>query len=718
MGRFGIGYQVLVAVLLGIFSGIFFGPLTDSLKPIGDAYTMLLEMAVLPYICFSLIHGLGSITPTFGKKLFQSGWLFLLTLWVLTFVLIFLLSSSIPTTLSPLIETHESKDFESNFTKNFLTYLIPQNPFYDITYNIVPAIAIFGLIGGVALMHVEKKEPLIGALERINQTIEKVLKWLGILAPIGAFVYVAIAFGTLYLEDLYKIQIYIATFILTSLFLTFFILPLLLTSFTPMSYREAIRAFRYVCLLPFVTGLGPAALPFLNQYLKQLSQRHETHERFRETSQTVLPIAYSFGNIGNAMVLFFILFLAYYYRHPLSTTETTLLSVLTFPISIGSSSSNINSIQFLIQQLGFPDAAFDFFLKIKAFTYNFQVMMSTAGVLTLIILTLYSHYGLLVFKWRRLFVGLGGSFALFAVCVFSFRSLAHFEDVYQNLYMQLKLEDVIPYPVQAERLSGSQEGAPRTFQDNFLPESFQQILSTKVLKVGFYVDSVPFCYFNDQKELVGFDIAYAYALAHDLDCKLQFVPIEINQLAQDLDTGRFDIGMSSIIMSENRLLQMDFSLPYYEDDTVLIVPRSQKNQFLHLDQVRNKKDLKIAAGGAQFDVAKRNFPLATVVNTESIKLLTGDVNAILWTQITGVVWCLLHPEYVTISYGAQLGKNYFGYPIRQHATDFGFFLNNWLFLKEQSGFKKKMHSYWIDGVLPDARPPRWSILRNLFHVSY
>ena len=68
MGNLSIGTQVLIAVLLGIFVGLFFGPLTTGLDPIGSAYTMLLQMTVLPYITFSLIHGLGSMTPDIGKK--------------------------------------------------------------------------------------------------------------------------------------------------------------------------------------------------------------------------------------------------------------------------------------------------------------------------------------------------------------------------------------------------------------------------------------------------------------------------------------------------------------------------------------------------------------------------------------------------------------------------------------------------------------------------
>ena len=172
MGNLSIGTQVLIAVLLGIFVGLFFGPLTTGLDPIGSAYTMLLQMTVLPYITFSLIHGLGSMTPDIGKKIFRSGWPYFATLWALMFVLIYLFSDPHPKEHLPLIQTQASSELASQFSKNFIANLIPQNPFYDIVNNIAPAVAIFGLISGLALMHIEKKEPLISSLERINQTMK------------------------------------------------------------------------------------------------------------------------------------------------------------------------------------------------------------------------------------------------------------------------------------------------------------------------------------------------------------------------------------------------------------------------------------------------------------------------------------------------------------------------------------------------------------------
>jgi hypothetical protein len=213
-------------------------------------------------------------------------------------------------------------------------------------------------------------------------------------------------------------------------------------------------------------------------------------------------------------------------------------------------------------------------------------------------------------------------------------------------------------------------------------------------------------------------MAYAYELARNIDCDLQLIPFTFDELGQKLEGGVFDIGMSSLIMSEQRLLQMDFTFPYYEDSNVLVIPAAQKKQFLHLKQLQLEAGLKMGAVGAQVDIARRNFPLASVVEIQGmLALVSKEVASVFWSKTSAIIWCTTHPEFVAIDYGQDIGKCYFAYPIRQHAVNFGFFLNNWLSLKEQSGFKKRMQSYWIDGIEPGTRAPRWSIFHNVLHLG-
>lgn len=66
--------------------GLFLGEYATVLKPIGDAFIMLLQMAVLPYFLITLMLGLGTITLEQAKVLGLRGAGVLAPLWTTCFV--------------------------------------------------------------------------------------------------------------------------------------------------------------------------------------------------------------------------------------------------------------------------------------------------------------------------------------------------------------------------------------------------------------------------------------------------------------------------------------------------------------------------------------------------------------------------------------------------------------------------------------------------------
>lgn len=716
--RLSLGYQAIAALILGIFAGLFFGPFCDVLRPIADVYIMLLQMVALPYILFSLMHGLGSLTPAIGKKLLKKGWGFLVLLWGLIFGAVYLLNLLLPRRFLTFA-VNITPDAEEAVEKNFLNYLVPENPIYDLANNVVPAIAIFGLIIGCALMHLEKKEPLLSILERGNQLMEKILYWLAILSPIGIFTHIAVAMGTVYFEDLYRLQFYVFSFIFIALFFTFWVLPALLSSLTPLSFKESLKAIQFVSILPFATALPTIALPFITLYMKKLGQKQAKEDpNFQATSQTVMPLCYSFGQIGNCLILLFILFMSYFYRHPLILSQKILMSLLTIPLSFGSSATSVNAVSFLTEQLSFPASANEFFSETMSITLNFQVLLSAASILTLIILILYSYFNLLKVQWPKLATHLGSAALVLLLLVGGAKWLFPIKEAnLSHKYGDLAIEDSIQFPVDAKILEPNDPGTVRHYTSDSPNEPFSAILKSGVLKVGFDATQIPYCYFNHNDDLAGFDIAYAYELARDLDCKLEFVPLHLETMGAELEAGKYDIGMSSLIMDEERLKTMDFSSPYAEDANVLIVPAHSRRQFINAQAIFGTPGLKIGAIGGYKSVVKRHFPLATLVPDGDIdaELLQGKVDAWMWGQTSSIVWCGSHPHLVVADYRGLIGKRYFAYPIRSNSLDFNLFLNNWLILKEQSGFKEKMKRYWIEGESIKERQARWSILQNILN---
>ncbi len=713
--KLSLGYQILIAILLGIFAGIFFGPLCSVFNPVATTFTMLVQMVVLPYILFSLIHGIGSISIKMGKKLLHCGLPCLVAIWALVFFVLFAVEQLIPEPHASYIAL-SSTNLGLNLSEQFLKFLVPENPIYDLANNIVPAIAVFGLIVGLALMQVPKKEALCDMLDKVNKVIEKILIWLAIISPIGAFAHMAIAFGTVRFEDLYKLEFYVVCFVSISLFITFWVLPLLLSSLTPLSYRDVLKIFGSVCLVPFATALSSLSIPFLNGYLLKLSKKHATHEKFHENSQTVLPLAYSFGQVGNCVILFFIFFLTFYYRQPLEGSQKTVLSLISIPMSIGSSSNSVNAVAFLTQQFNFPQEALELFMQTSSITANFQVLMSIASIVTIIIITMYGFYGILEVKWNQLFFRLGTTLIIFCILVYSVKSVITINDKYNDLYGKLSISEVIPDPVKIKVLAEGEFGSAR---DPSRP-TLEQILNTGVLKVGYNVSDIPYCYLNNKHEIAGYDMAYAYQLALDLDCSIEFVPLNFDTMGAALNTGLYDIGMAAIVMNEERLKVMNFTNHYSVENVVLIVPTERKKEFMNLNALIERKGLQIGVIGAYTGFLQRHFPNAKAYTTQNIDigmLKSGEVDAWIWSADPATIWCLEHPDFITIDYNGLIGKTYFAYAIPDNSFKFASYLNDVLTLKELSGFQSQMYDYWIKGISQQPKQARWSILHNILMTN-
>jgi Na+/H+-dicarboxylate symporter/ABC-type amino acid transport substrate-binding protein len=709
MRKVGLGYQALIAVLLGMAVGIFFGPMCSVLEPIGTAFIMLLQMVVLPYIPTLLMHGIGSLSPETARKLFKRGFIFLVMLWLIVFGAIYTLRVLIPI---PLPDPNADFTLEKiSFTRNFLSYIIPENPFYDLAHNVVPAVAFFSLILGIALMHLKEKEPLLGVLERTNQSLEKIIKWIASISPIGIFAHIADATGTVNLNDLSKLELFVIMTILATIFLSIWVLPMIVSCLTSIPYRELMQEYRIVCILAFATGIPSIAFPFINNCMRRLAERnHLELATFRSTSQTVVPLAYSFAQIGNFFLLLFIFFMSFYFRHPLTELQQLMLPLMTIPISFGTPQLSLAGMSFLTDNLEFPHEAFTLFVEMTAITLNFQVLLSVAAMLTFIMLVILRYYGLLQINWMRLSMQSSFMIVVLFAAVLIGKRFVHIQDNYHDLYYKMRMADVMTH---MPKIKVYKERVPLPLDPS--PETLSRILKTSTLRVAYDTYAIPFSYLNEWNEVVGYDIAYAYELAKDLDVKLELIPVNYDTMAQDLNSGYFDIAMAAILMTDNRVLEMDFARPYIEQPNALVVPVGKIDEFKDLTKVENNPKLKIGGMGGYREVVLKHFMPGTLVQKHVTALITGELDATMWSELPAYIWCMAHPGYTTLSYNNQLGLKYFAYPVKTGSSDMITFLNEWMNLKEVSGFKKRQENYWIHGRTTNIKEPRWSIIRNVLH---
>jgi Na+/H+-dicarboxylate symporter/ABC-type amino acid transport substrate-binding protein len=704
-----LGYQAFLAILLGIVAGLFFGPFCDFLKPIGDIFVFTLQIVVIPYIPALLMHGLGSLSPELAKKLFKKGWFILVLLWFMVLVVCYIMKIMIPVPLpSP------AADFSleaSAALPGASTLLVPGNKIYQVFYNGVPIIVLFSLIFGFAIMHLKEKDPLLSLLERINSSLERIIKWITIVSPIGIFAHVAYVMGTVNFDDLAKLQLYIGIIIATTLFLSIWVLPMIVSCLTSIPFKELFREYKIVGFLPFATAIPTIALPYINNAMRRLADRKNLDlGTFKATSQTIVPIGFGFAQIGNFLPLIFLFFLSFFYRHPLTDLELLALPLLVTVFSIGIPQFTFIALPFLLSTLSLPAQGFNLYAEISAITLNFQVLLSTVSMLSFMYLVVLRYYGLLEIQWRRLMFQVGSMTIVLFAFVFIGKYFVHTTDNYYDLYYSLKMDKAIDSPPQVTIYTTQVPAPPSTIES-----TLGKILDRGVIRVGYNPRDIPFCYLNKWGEVVGYDVAYAYQLAKDLDVKLEMVPILYDQLIEEVNSGYCDIVMSAIVMDEQRIVGMQFSSSYIEQANALVIPISKVDKYRTLAQIQKLPNLRIGALGAYEEVVHSHFPDKTLIIGEVAELYQNKYDAYMWAELQAYIWCLANPTYTTLTYQGEMGKKYFAYPMKRNAEQLVHFINEWLVLKQEQGFAYRQRQYWFLGKEYNPATKRWSVLRDVLH---
>lgn len=717
MLKISLTKQLLFAILIGSFLGLLLGPICSIFEPIGKAFVMIIEMVVLLYIPSSIIHGLGSTRPTVARALLRKGWVFLLFIWVLILAAVYLMNLIFPSMNILIPGTGEHSSFEINF----LNYLVPENPLYDIVNNIVPAIAIFAIIMGIAVMHLTYKEPLISFLERINNVMEQVLKGITLISPIGVMAIFASFVGTVRLTDLKALNFYVIPMIIISLILSFWVLPALVVSCTPLKYKDVMEDIRSSSFLAFLIGSPSIAIPFLYRVVTKHADKFEIKDKeLHNTSQMIVPIAYTFTQVGNLFILFFIMYLSYYFRHQLAGAEQGMVSAMTILMSFGGPELALNSINFLTETLGFPSAAIKIYDNASIITQNFQILISVASMVVFVTLLLLGYYKRLKFRPTYFFRNFFLFFFLLITTVIGAKTIIQEYVPVEDVSKQMTIQTDFPIEKNATVYKFG-ERLPADPHREGIQDTLDRIYSTQSLYVGYHPNLPPFSYFNDHGDLVGFNITYAHKLAHDMNVKLVFVPFYYESLGAALRMNQIDIAMSPILLSEATVKDMNFPHYYLMTPNVLIVPKSRKEEFRNFDHIRQNPYLVIGVIGFYKEILGRILPNAQSVQIDHIDkidafLTEGQVDGILWTKEQGLEYCRSHPEYVVVEYGSNAGASYLSYPVKYEAFGFIFFLDRWLAIQEHIGFKKEQYDYWVDGNAPEKREPRWSLIRNVFHL--
>ncbi len=730
----GFTTLIVIGLGLGLFCGLVFGELTHSIKWIGDVYVGLLQMAVLPYVAMSLVASIGRMSPAQGIRLLRIGVLVILGLWLVGLVALAIMTQSFP-------DWESGSFFSSRFTEqpeppNWLDLFVPSNPFRSLANNSIPAVVVFSIGIGIALMTIPGKSRFLDPLEVLVDALSRLNKLVVQLTPLGLFAIVANTAGTVDFWQFSLIQGYLYTYAAAAVILSFLVLPALVAALTPLRFTDVVRESRDPLIAAFVIGNSFVVLPMVIDAVGRLQQNFQgTDESGGHEPEYLVPLAYPFPDIGRIVGLIFIPFAAWFYGAALDPEHVpTLLGVGL----LGSFGKPVITIPLLLEIAELPGDIFNLFLASGVVAARFGDLMKTMHLMAFSLLAGCLISGVFRIDWRRLLVTSAASLLLLALAAMGIRAYltANFKDSFSK--EQLITERELIFPAD-RRLSTVHAEILERSLPNPVPlapgqSRVQRIQETGKIRIGYVPDRLPYSYFSDQGVLIGFDIEMAWYLADDLGVDVQFVPIrspgpggdpesqepEQADIHQQLQDDHFDVAMGAFEGTIRRAALLPSPEPYMMVTMAVVVADHDKRQFQSVESIRAIPDLTMAVvKGSYFaERASRVLPDdVTIIELDSASEFFAGVHeraqGLVTNAESGSAWTLRDPRFTVanpLEGRVQVPLYYLAAP----DSEFEGFLQNWLTLKRADGTYRRLYDHWILGLDDEAKTPRWCVIRDVF----
>jgi aerobic C4-dicarboxylate transport protein len=311
-----LSFYVLIAILLGIFLGVYFPSTAIQLEPLAKGFIQVIKVFTYPIIFLTVSLGIASMGDL--KKVGRIGLVSLVY-----FEIVSTLSLAIGILVALWIQP-------GNIDKSGLQMQDPAKYTSSSSIDLWAIIAsnpnlqilLLAILVGFVLNYLPKREKYVHQIGRLTHYVFKGLKWVMYFAPLGALGGMSYAIGKYGLATLLPLGKLMITMYLTMALFVFVILGLILRYYK-LSIFKLIKNIKEELLIVFATSSSEPAMPSLMQKLEQMGCS-------KSVVGLVVPTGYSFNLDGTSIYLSMaVIFIAQLYNVHLSTAEiVTMLLIL------------------------------------------------------------------------------------------------------------------------------------------------------------------------------------------------------------------------------------------------------------------------------------------------------------------------------------------------------------------------------------------------------
>lgn len=201
----------------------------------------------------------------------------------------------------------------------------------------------------------------------------------------------------------------------------------------------------------------------------------------------------------------------------------------------------------------------------------------------------------------------------------------------------------------------------------------QQIRDKGTLTVAMEGTWAPWTYHDESDKLVGFDVEVAQKIAEKLGVEVTFVEGEWDGLFAGLDSGRYDMVVNGVEITDERAEKYDFSEPYGYIRTALIV--SSDNEEIKTFEDLAGKTTTNSIGSTYETLAVSYGAEVTPVDSldQTLDLvIAGRVDATLNAEVSFYDYISVHPDAPVKIVALTDDASHVSIPIRKEAATAAF----------------------------------------------
>ncbi len=225
--------------------------------------------------------------------------------------------------------------------------------------------------------------------------------------------------------------------------------------------------------------------------------------------------------------------------------------------------------------------------------------------------------------------------------------------------------------------------------------------SEPVLKVGVSANAPPFA-FRQGGEITGLEPALARRLGTHLGTPVQFIEVPWDQQIDYLTSGKTDIVMSGMTITQARSALVDFSRPYLRSGQILLVRMEDRRRFATgVDSLLNT-NYRI---GTVADTVS-DFFVTTAINganeivfktsQEAVDaLISRDIDAFIYDAPIVCYYAARHQNDKLIPVLTMATEEYIGWAVRKGDAELLAKVNGFLDTMTSQGALQEEINYWI-----------------------